>query len=739
MTIEPTLSPPGHAKRAELSWLALTLAATLGTSLVPLIWDRRYYFHGDTQIGAVGQWFHLGVALRQGHWPLLDPQIWPAGNIISEGQWGLFSPLAIFIALTITSTANLVVFCTVLKIGLLLIFAAGTFALCRSYRAQPWWSAVAGLAVTLGGVSQYLESPSWVNGQMVIALLPWAWVFLRRTARGANPLPALGVGYLIVTVGYVYGTMYLALVLIAIILDSLLQRDLRGAVRVVIAGASSALVAVAVYLPGMLTASVTSRGGWALIDNGRLQPDMAGLFSSMLPSTVSLAIQSYPAQYIAWFLPMAFWLHWGKVRTELRSLAGLLLVSTVGLLWVVGPNQFGPIRWPIRVMPLLVLGLVVLLVVLLSRARRREPPVRLLVFSLVWTTVAGYLVASRVWELRYVQAMSVILVSASLVVIWAVFARVDHGEREARVQSWVAAAMIALTVVLSVMQHRVFPIPPAVDYKMPSEMAAYTLPASAAKGDGIVVGNPRPAILEDPAATRDFVLASSWFLTQRDIQSVYSTIGFTEYNKTYCRRYDGTSCKALLKKLFEPEPTTGTLRVDLLSVSTLQIFRDGFSDRRLSNPPGGWSVAHESDVAVTWTRDVPMPPAGGLVWASEGTKVDQISTDARSVSLRVDDVPEGGGQVAFSRLAWPGYKVSSGSVGAPIDGYLLHVEVPASAEGSMIEIKFSPPGWTVEVLAWWMGVLLALAWGLGELLLRRSSSLSTALPRNERISESSES
>ena len=55
-------------------WAVLTLVTVIGAALIPLIHEPRYYFFGDTQIGAFGQWYHLGTELRSGHSPLLDPQ-----------------------------------------------------------------------------------------------------------------------------------------------------------------------------------------------------------------------------------------------------------------------------------------------------------------------------------------------------------------------------------------------------------------------------------------------------------------------------------------------------------------------------------------------------------------------------------------------------------------------------------------------------------------------------------------
>jgi hypothetical protein len=67
--------------------------------------------------------------------------------------------------------------------------------------------------------------------------------------------------------------------------------------------------------------------------------------------------------------------------------------------------------------------------------------------------------------------------------------------------------------------------------------------------------------------------------------------------------------------------------------------------------------------------------------------------DPQTVRLRVDHVPATGGRVVLSRLAWPGYRTDAGHLADPVDGYLLTVELPASATGRVVTVQFRPPGW----------------------------------------------
>jgi len=98
------------------------------------------------------------------------------------------------------------------------------------------------------------------------------------------------------------------------------------------------------------------------------------------------------------------------------------------------------------------------------------------------------------------------------------------------------------------------------------------------------------------------------------------------------------------------------------------------------------------------------------VWSSSGTSVSRVTSSTRVVSFKVGSVPAGGGTVTFSRLAWPGYSVTNGSLADSVDGYLLTVDVPPGSEGKTVTVRFLPPGWWLEVATWSIAVLLGGGW-----------------------------
>lgn len=673
--------------------LALMLTAV---GVTPLFWGGRYYFRGDTQIAYLGWWYHLGEQVRQGHLPLMEPLRWEVGNYVAEGQWGLFSPLTILIGLLTTVVPDLVVFVTVLKIGLIVIGGIGTYQVVRSYGAREPFAMVAGLAVGLSGQSVFLDWPSWVNGQIGVALLPWAWWFTRRAMAGRNPAGALILCYLIVAVGYVYCALYLAVILVGCLVDAALSRSRRAFVTVLALGVFSGLVTLAVYLPGVLTSPVTVRDSRAIRSAGRMTMNVQDLFSPMLPTL--------QRNYLFWLLPAVLWMDFGRLRRSSRDLVGALVATVALTMWVLGPAAVGPLRWPLRVVPALMVPLVVLLAVLASRCLMTPVSRSRLALSLAWVCGAAYVVAARdLHQLKPAAQSVALLVLALGMTAWSL------RHRGARTTTGI---VMLWTFALFVVQYAPIPVPAAGDRHMPAAPSQYGGRITSASGDVMVLGNAETMILRNPAIADELLIGSSWYLSPKHVQNGYTTINFRRFQQKFCRALRGGTCTRVLNALLSRDATTGRQWVDLLSVSSLVFFRPSFPKTDLMQPPAGWTVSEAKDFTVVWKRDQPVPTAGGVVATSAGVTVNEESNTDREVRLRLASVGSTGGTVTFSRLAWPGYSVEGAQLVEPVGGMLVRVAVPAGSAGSTITVRWDPPGWTVELGALWTAMVAGLLWSL---------------------------
>lgn len=708
--------------RTDLGWLAVALGAVCLVWLYPLLLDPRHYFQGDTQNAYYGWFHHLGEALLHGRWPMLDVQTASAGNPLAEGQEGLYSPLSWLIGVGAAVAPQLVVYVTLVKLAIAALAVTGCYLLARGYGVRPGLAAVAAVAVQLGGFTLSADAPRWIAGQLVAALVPWAWWAARRTVAGANPWPLLVSTFVLVTTGYVFGTMYLGLVLVGLLLEALLLHDWPGVRRLLLTGGYVGLLCITVYLPGILTASVTWRQGWEVEGPGFLEMEPVTTLLAGHPTTVSptvsllddpgLGADQVTFTYVAWFLPLACWVVYARLRHDWRSLVSLVVPLALAVVWTLLPYYMGPIRMPGRVMAMVTLTGVLLLVVLLDRALDRAVagrPSRLrLGLSLLWVAAAT-VGAALLWpSSAWLQA------GAGAAVVVAVVATFVATPR----RRLVPAVMIAASVGLAVLQLTAQPAGLGGQRGSPGELSAYADLLPGAAGDVFVIGLSPEVLEEHPEIGRSVLPGSLWDLTGKPVHNGYTPMGFRAYNNRFCVRFNGDACPEALDRIFEVEPTTGRPWVDLHSISTLVLV--DLPVARTASPPAGWHVVGDEgeDTVVTWVRDRPLPTAGGIVWSSPGTRVHEVARTETATTFVVDEVgPDA--SVVLSRIAWPGYEVDGATLDDPLGGHLVRVALSPDDVGSTVTVRFRPPGWRLELAALGAAVLLGLAWALVHAVRRR--------------------
>ena len=100
-----------------------------------------------------------------------------------------------------------------------------------------------------------------------------------------------------------------------------------------------------------------------------------------------------------------------------------------------------------------------------------------------------------------------------------------------------------------------------------------------------------------------------------------------------------------------------------------------------------------------------MPTAGGVVWSSPGHDASPWRRARPAPSAcGWTRCPATGGKVVLSRIPWPGYTVDEATLGRPLADVLLTVDIPAEAQGQVVTLHWSPPGWHLELLTLWLAI-----------------------------------
>jgi len=694
-----------RSRGSGLWWLA-SVAAVVVLCVLRMIREPRFFFWDDTQLGAFGQWYGLGSRILSGEVTLLSPGSWQGGNYLAEGQWGILSPMSWLIGLGSHVIPNATVYATIIKIVLLIMFATGAFLLARAYSAAPWWAAVAGFTAVAGGQTIFMDAPSWVTGVQNVALFALAWWALKRHLdTGKRAWLFFVFSYLLLTAGYVFGAIELAGLLIAMLVDRAVRRDKSGLIRVVVLGAFSALIVVLIFLPGLLTSPVTTRSGADILNDQFLNMDLGDLATSPI-ATATSSVKGYwgdlvpvPLQYVTWLAPLLV------VCTRWRASLKILVIPVVLLAFniaiVIGPSVIGPLRYPARMMPYVVLCVAVIFAVVATKGWPERLSRSSAALAVGVTAITGWLAwAAQPGSWRWV-ALSVALQCGAILVL---MLRGRLGRVVATAERTAAVLLVASLVVL-VPQIVRYPSSPLGNFNVPSSVAQLTQ-VGADLDPGIMTIGDVYSLQRAPASYKESLLANLWYLTGKDAASVYTVLPYATFAKRLCIDLRGQTCPKALTELFAS--SGGRTLADDMALNSVIVIKGPGLDREPAVPEG-WSL---KDREYTWllTRDAPVERAGGIVHVEGDADVRVISRDDTSVTLSVDRVGAQGASIVFSRLAWPGYRTSGGVLGAPERGFLLTLDLAHVDAGSTITVSFAPPGWGIELAAGALALLIAVGW-----------------------------
>jgi hypothetical protein len=232
-----------HSPRARSNALGAFVAGAVVTVFcLLLLWhDPLVFWNDDYELSILPVFADVARSWSQGEWPLLSPYSWVCGNLAGEYQYGTFSvfvnAVVVFIwkfPLTFPQQA------AALAIAHLFVLAMGGYLLARGRNLSAPLAMMVALVAALNGWIICWGATDWFGALGAFAWLPWAWWGMERAldpqrSRWRFLWPAPFV-YLVLTGGFPYTVLMLALVAAWLAVRSLGQTRRPGSVLPVLFG-----------------------------------------------------------------------------------------------------------------------------------------------------------------------------------------------------------------------------------------------------------------------------------------------------------------------------------------------------------------------------------------------------------------------------------------------------------------------------------------------------------------------
>lgn len=674
--------------------------------LIPRAFNPTFFYWDDTMQSFLPVWRELGGEILNGNFELMDPQGWAGGNYIAEVGYGIWNPLNILNFVVVATMSDLPLASFYVMAQFMALLGLATFLLTRSYGANKFLAAAAGIAIPFSGFTLFYEAARWPGGLMAFAWTTLFWWSLRRAlTENRSPLLPFFIGFLTMTAGNPYGALGVILVSAGMALELLLSRKRVQIVWLFFIALAVGLTAVLVFFPLPLSSEVTVRTESSIANDMFLVPGIGDLTALSAPNFRPAVtnffgiIDAVPSAYLAWFvLPLIPFLNFRALAGRTRQLSSLYVITGLYFLMTFAPSNVLLFRWPLRLIEYTYLGLLIMFMVALTAGLQTTYLRRRIVFSAAIVAFGFY----RSWAV-YPDAVQSQLVAAVLVAGLTVLALFLY--RRAGYPGLAAAMAVGTAIVLAFQSYAFVTHNPVAGIGSPLDAEVLEDSTESYRGNTLQVLSFDS--LDSEAFVEGSLLYGNQILNAGVEESLnrYSGISFVTYANELCMNYRGETCPQVYERLWQPasgsvpETLADALRLETLVVQRTVVDID---DQPL---PAGWDVVESDEYRVVLQRENPLPLPGTVSWASSGIAVDSAEQDgdAETVSVSADN----DGELVFARLAWPGYEVSVDGVPQDLKqgpAGLITVDVPAGS--SQVALTFTPPGLTMGLAA------MAAGWGL---------------------------
>ncbi|HEX3783538.1 MAG TPA: hypothetical protein VHX38_28070 [Pseudonocardiaceae bacterium] len=666
-------------------WLVV-LCLGVGSALVftiPFWMHPLFYYVGDNPQSFVPLWRHLGLLLRSGHWPSMEPSGWYGGNIAADSEFALWNPIGIVNDLIVSMYNNMASAAAFVQIESLSLIAMAIYLVAREYGAHRVPSVVVGFAMPACGFAVYYGASGWPAELTALIWVLMFWWGAHRMIRGRLiPLVPFVFGVLAITSGNPYAALGMIIVLIALGVEVLAAKNHRALWYLLGMGACAGAAAILTFYPLVEALPVSTRASLAAISNDMFMvPHLSDLVASSAPTYLppivnwnGAVIETVPSTYFIWFLvPLLPWLRWRTLRTSVKSLVSLCVFTGIFLALTVGPSNLWLFRWPIRLIDYFYAGVAVMFAVALSKGLAKDKVKKRAYLTAGLILGGAYLSYVLKPQFYTIHALATIIVAVLMFAALYVY-------RTRGAQALGAVLLLGTIAVFSYQGARL-PVPlPGDSVQSPDNVAAMQAGTTNLRGTVLQLANVTNASTAD-MANGEIVFGNESLLENNESLIRYTGTGFDRFTSALCMDYRGDVCTGVWAKLWKPIPGSSVSLIDSLRVQSLVIERSLFPQQANATPPAGWQVEAKDNTRTLWVRTAPLPYPGRVSGASPGLRVTSAALRSDQQDQQINfTAPEQGGQLMLAQLDWPGYQATIDGASVPLHENsigLITVNVPA--------------------------------------------------------------
>ena len=673
-----------------LIWPGITALLALLVIFIPHWIAPGYYFDDDVRHYFM-PWAHeVGTRIVLGDWPTLSLRSMYAGNLIGEGQLGLFNPITLLLYFIVSRIENLGDGALVFAGFHLLAMALGIYTVGRLFKLTRPFSVLAGIAFITSSMTSYWYAATWIiplaiNTWLIWAIAAWLYAFEK-----PNRLWIAVLATTALTGGWPHGSIALGVILLFLCIDRCrVCHSRQPLLWLAVGGISALLMSLPAIVPLAAHVAESQRGHLLIANNGNLSATVDNLLAFSWPSYLAAWPHYFshpgaqPNYYVAWFiLPLLLSyrrqirLYWKNPCHSFRLLVSL---AAIFALLSLGPEQLGPLRWPFRFVPFFQLFLLLAVLSLAST----EPPRSLStpVLALLWAI--GFILC---WQ----QQPAGYDIHAAFALIGFLATRYGFPDRGLAMRP---AVLLGATVLIFALMHFFWPQNGNVGHWSTPLQGHYEA-TPATRGNTLIL---QRTAAETGDAWKYLPSGNIALWENRPFVNGYSPVESPGLKQLFCFNMWTWACPDSVAKLFTFDPLTAKDYAALLRIDEIRVAYGSLS-RAMENiaPNHGFQKTQQSPYSTIWNRIRPPNLSGSVSWVSPGISIGKGGTfTPERETLYITNSGATSGQILFARTPFNGYEALLAGTPLPVSAHervLLAVTIPAGTRGTL-EINYRPVGW----------------------------------------------